>query len=92
MSLIRQKFHQKLYYYVHLFISQYLRRDPRQSPAPHSLQHSHRCRHPPLGDGGGAKRGWRGETWRVNTGLGGLFLCLRWPRHVEPTRKAAEGV
>ena len=56
-------------------------RDPRQPPAPHTMQRGHGIRCLPLVDGGGANRVWHEGTWTVNTGniflyVSGLFCSL----------------
>ena len=61
-------------------------------PLPPAFKCGCKHRHHPLGDGGGSNRGGHRGNWNVDTGLGGIFLCQRWTRYLEPTVEASEGV
>ena len=61
-------------------------------PVPHALQCGCGCRHPPLVDGGGDKKGGHKGTWPVYMGLVGVLLCRQWTRCIDPTGEAAEGI
>ena len=64
----------------------------KATPAPHNFQCGCGQPHMPLGDGGDTNRGRNGRTWSDHHRPGGIFLCQRWPRGVDPTIEATEGV
>ena len=66
--------------------------EPRIPPVPQNIQRGSGFFHIPLVHGGIGDGGGREGTWRINTGLCGVFLCRQWTRCINSTGEVSEGI